>query len=514
MRAPAPTRAASSRPALEFHDVSKTFKDGTRALDRTSLTVAPGEFVTVVGPSGCGKSTLLRVASGLERPTTGSVTVDKQSLGYVFQDADAPAVANGAQERRPLRRARQDAQGAAAATRAGEHRPRRPQRVRGQVPEAAVRRHADAGVARPVPRDGPDVFLFDEPFGALDEITRERLNDELLGLFQRKGFGALFITHSIYEAVFLSTRVLVMSAATRTDRGVVRRAVRVPALARAALRRRLRRPVRRGQPRAPRGARVSDGRDRRHGRHRVRRARRGAAGRRGVEAAARPARHHRPAGRVRDCSSAGGTSCTTGACEHIFDKPAIPDAAAARDPLRLVRPQGAAAGRQHVRRRARPTCSRRCGSTDEVDGARAVRSRSCWASSSPSVMTPSSLARAQHLAVPGRPAGRADPRDLAGPRQHLRLRVANTRLIVCVIISIVPIVSNTLFGLRSVDSGQHDLFTLQGRVAAGPGSRSCSSRPRLPAIFTGFRISAGLAVIGAVVGELFNRQGSKGHRHR
>ena len=85
MGRPAPNPLVA--PALEFHGISNTFKDGTRALERTSFTVSPGEFVTVVGPSGCGKSTLLRLASGLERPTTGSVSVDKPSLGYVFQDA-------------------------------------------------------------------------------------------------------------------------------------------------------------------------------------------------------------------------------------------------------------------------------------------------------------------------------------------------------------------------------------------------------------------------------------------
>ena len=73
--------------AVTFTDVSMTFPDGTHALARTSFAVAAGEFVTVVGPSGCGKSTLLRIASGLTTPTTGSVNVDKSSLGYVFQDA-------------------------------------------------------------------------------------------------------------------------------------------------------------------------------------------------------------------------------------------------------------------------------------------------------------------------------------------------------------------------------------------------------------------------------------------
>ena len=83
--ATAPTTATTT--ALEFVGVSKTFPDGTHALSATTLAVSPGELVTVVGPSGCGKSTLLRIASGLERPTTGTVTVDRRSLGYVFQDA-------------------------------------------------------------------------------------------------------------------------------------------------------------------------------------------------------------------------------------------------------------------------------------------------------------------------------------------------------------------------------------------------------------------------------------------
>src|ERR1700712_3265610 len=73
--------------ALSFNGVSMTFPDGTHALDPVSFDVHPGEFVTVVGPSGCGKSTLLRIASGLNEPTTGSVEVDRSSLGYVFQDA-------------------------------------------------------------------------------------------------------------------------------------------------------------------------------------------------------------------------------------------------------------------------------------------------------------------------------------------------------------------------------------------------------------------------------------------
>ena len=82
-----PAQPGRPAPTLVFEGVAKTFPDGTRALAPTSLSVAPGEFVTIVGPSGCGKSTLLRVASGLEPTSAGTVTVDRKDLGYVFQDA-------------------------------------------------------------------------------------------------------------------------------------------------------------------------------------------------------------------------------------------------------------------------------------------------------------------------------------------------------------------------------------------------------------------------------------------
>jgi NitT/TauT family transport system ATP-binding protein len=189
-----------------------TFPDGTQALQDVSFDVAPGEFVTVVGPSGCGKSTLLRIASGLTPNTAGSYTVDKNSIGYVFQDAtllqwrtvtkNVELLAELHDIDKPTR-ARLAAEAIELVGLRG-HENKYPRQLSGGM-------KMRASLARSLVLK-PKVFLFDEPFGAVDEITRERLNDELIRLFQHEGFGALFITHSIYEAVFLSTKVLVMSS--------------------------------------------------------------------------------------------------------------------------------------------------------------------------------------------------------------------------------------------------------------------------------------------------------------
>ena len=196
---------------LQFDNVGMTFPDGTDALENVSLSVTPGEFVTVVGPSGCGKSTLLRIASGLETQTQGSCAVDRDSIGYVFQDAtllpwrtvqrniELLAELHGETKAECQRRA-QDAISLVGLDGFADKYPRQlsgGMRMRASLARSLVMK--------------PRVFLFDEPFGALDEITRERLNDELLGLFQHEGFAGLFITHSIAEAVYMSTRVLVMS---------------------------------------------------------------------------------------------------------------------------------------------------------------------------------------------------------------------------------------------------------------------------------------------------------------
>jgi NitT/TauT family transport system ATP-binding protein len=197
--------------AVAFRDVSMTFPDGTRALSTTSFAVAPGEFVTVVGPSGCGKSTLLRIASGLTKPTTGFVSVEKSSLGYVFQDAtllpwrtvlqnvELLAELDGMSKDERRRRALENIELVGLSG----HEDKFPKQMSGGM-------RMRASLARSLVLD-PTVFLFDEPFGAVDEITRERLNDEVISLFIRKKFAGLFITHSISEAVFLSTRILVMS---------------------------------------------------------------------------------------------------------------------------------------------------------------------------------------------------------------------------------------------------------------------------------------------------------------
>jgi NitT/TauT family transport system ATP-binding protein len=206
-------RSAAGPPeqVLAFDGVGKRFADGTVALDGVDLTVASGEFVTVVGPSGCGKSTLLRIASGLEAPTGGTVQLATTKIGYVFQDptllpwrtvqgnVELLAELEGL-PRAERRRLAEEALDLVGLGEFGGHLPRTlsgGMRMRTSLARSLTLR--------------PELFLLDEPFGSLDEITRERLNDELLGLFAARGFAALFVTHSVAEAVFLSTRVVVMS---------------------------------------------------------------------------------------------------------------------------------------------------------------------------------------------------------------------------------------------------------------------------------------------------------------
>ncbi len=188
-----------------------TFPNGTTALSGVDLVVQRGEFVSVVGPSGCGKSTLLRIASGLESASEGTATVNTDRIGYVFQDATLLPWRDVQSNVELLAELTGSPSGCAHPEGEVGDRPGRPQRLREAPAQADVGRHEDARVPRPLPHLDPELFLFDEPFGALDEITRERLNDELLKIFVEQKFGGLFITHSVSEAVYLSTKVVVMS---------------------------------------------------------------------------------------------------------------------------------------------------------------------------------------------------------------------------------------------------------------------------------------------------------------
>jgi NitT/TauT family transport system ATP-binding protein len=208
---------APSLPAIEILSADKTYSNGTRALEPVDLKIQPGEFVTLLGPSGCGKSTLLKMIAGLLAPSDGRILVwnkpiekvesSGHKLAFVFQEATLM----------PWSRVRANV--------------RLPLDLHGDAKDDAERRVSDSlelvGDAYPRELSGgmqmrvsiaralvtqPDLLLMDEPFGALDEITRNKLDSDLLELWKKKKLTVVFVTHSIYEAVYLSTRVVVMAA--------------------------------------------------------------------------------------------------------------------------------------------------------------------------------------------------------------------------------------------------------------------------------------------------------------
>ena len=219
---PDDTTLAGTSTIVEVRHVCKSYDTGTEALADVDLDIRAGEFLTLVGPSGCGKSTLLSVIAGLSRPTAGSVRWWGSNLastggagrriGFVFQSPTLmPWARLATNVRLPLDLAgvaRGEADAAVAQALARVHltpfRDHLPRQLSGGM-------QMRASIARALVTE-PDLLLMDEPFAALDEFTRERLDAELLGLWSAQRMTIVFVTHSIQEAVFLSSRVAVMGA--------------------------------------------------------------------------------------------------------------------------------------------------------------------------------------------------------------------------------------------------------------------------------------------------------------
>jgi NitT/TauT family transport system ATP-binding protein len=222
--APSPQEeSATTSAVIAARDLDLVFEtnDGpVHALSKINLTIGRGEFVSFIGPSGCGKTTLLRVIADLERPTAGQISVNgmtpeearlNRAYGYVFQ---APALypwrTIGANISLPLEvmglssaeRRERIARNLALVDLSGFEK-KYPWQLSGGMQQRA-------SIARALSFD-PDMLLMDEPFGALDEIVRDHLNEQLLKLWAKTGKTVVFVTHSIPEAVFLSTRIVVMS---------------------------------------------------------------------------------------------------------------------------------------------------------------------------------------------------------------------------------------------------------------------------------------------------------------
>ena len=215
-------QTAAARPLLRLEGISKTFGNGVTALTDINLTIRPGEFVSLLGPSGCGKSTLLKLIASLTPPSSGlidwpqssydAIGTPEPALGFVFQEPTLlpwrtvfenvylPLLLGGENKREVRDRVTEVLTLVGLSAFANSH----PRQLSGGM-------KMRVSIARALVTK-PKILLMDEPFAALDEITRIKLNDDLLALFSAQGLTVIFVTHSVYESVYLSNRIVVMSS--------------------------------------------------------------------------------------------------------------------------------------------------------------------------------------------------------------------------------------------------------------------------------------------------------------
>ncbi len=216
---PVASSAANRPPIVRFTNIVKRFGDGPPIIDGVSLTAKRGDFISLIGPSGCGKSTVLKLMSGLLPLTSGEIVVDgmqpinaREALFYVFQEPTLlPWLTVKENVEMPLKiRGRPGPERAAAARKTlalvglAERADFYPMQLSGG-------QKMRVSIARALSMS-PELLLMDEPFGALDEMTRDHLNEELLAIREQNAWTAFFVTHSVAEAVFLSNRIVVLSA--------------------------------------------------------------------------------------------------------------------------------------------------------------------------------------------------------------------------------------------------------------------------------------------------------------